>query len=123
MFVATESADSRVVLGYYTLTSSEVALTDLPPEMTRRIPYPRVPATLLGRLARHLDAPRGLGSYMLMDAAARALSPDSPASWLMLVDPIDDEAQAWYEKFGFQILRPFPLRMFIPLETLRRVLA
>lgn len=49
-------ADSRynIMARYYTLTNYRVAVGDLPPEITRRIPYADVPATLLARLALDL---------------------------------------------------------------------
>jgi hypothetical protein len=38
--------------GYYTFSSTALKLTELPREITRRLPrYPHIPATLLGRLA------------------------------------------------------------------------
>lgn len=50
-FVAIRPPDTRV-LGFYTLSASVLTLTDSPDELTRKLPrYPRLPVTLLGRLA------------------------------------------------------------------------
>jgi len=105
-----------------TNAASEVSVAEVPDELRKRIPYARVPATLLGRLAvDQRFARRGLGSFLLLDAAARALDPAVPASLAMIVDPLDEAASAWYRRFGFI---PFaePHRLFLPLETLRRAL-
>nr|WP_245267242.1 MULTISPECIES: hypothetical protein [unclassified Methylosinus] len=40
------------IAGYYTLSSTSVQLAELPEQPLRKLPkYPRVPATLMGRLA------------------------------------------------------------------------
>lgn len=124
VFVVTAEPASSAILGYYSITSSEVALAALPRTLARRIPYPRVPATLLGRLAVAKPvAGRGIGSFMLLNAAARALSPTAPASFAMIVDPVDEDAAAWYAKFGFTPLESDGPRLFLPLATLQRALA
>ena len=74
-FVATALADLRV-LGYYTLSASALLLTDLPDDVTRKLPrYPQLPVTLLGRLAVDQVAKgQGLGQFLLMDALHRSLA-------------------------------------------------
>jgi predicted N-acetyltransferase YhbS len=55
---------SNAVAGYYTLTNYKVNAGELPTEITRRIPYEDVPATLIGRLAVDLNYQgQGLGGY------------------------------------------------------------
>ena len=58
-FMACPSGE-QTIAGYYTLAATSIALTDLPPDLIKRLPrYPAVPATLLGRLAvdrRHRGA-------------------------------------------------------------------
>ena len=50
-FVMVESLTSEVI-GYYSLSATNILFTDLPDETARKLPkYPNVPATLLGRLA------------------------------------------------------------------------
>ena len=62
-FVA--STDGIKVLGFYTLSATSIQLTDVPAALAKKLPrYPRLPATLLGRLATDLSARGvGLGSY------------------------------------------------------------
>src|SRR4051812_37026470 len=41
------------IAGFYTLSAAEISATNLPENVTRRLPrYPELPVTLLGRLAR-----------------------------------------------------------------------
>jgi GNAT superfamily N-acetyltransferase len=79
--------DDRVLLGYYTLAATSIALAELPEALAKRLPrYPVVPATLMGRLAvdaRHQG--RGHGEFMLLDAFSRALR-NEIASYAFVVD-------------------------------------
>lgn len=120
-FVATEGAR---VLGYYTLAATHVALSELPPAVTRKLPrYPAVPAVLIGRLAVALDARRqGLGGLMLMDATARVLAADI-AAYALLVDAKNEGAAAFYRHHGFLSLQHLPWSLFLPLTTAERSLA
>ncbi|MDD2763672.1 MAG: GNAT family N-acetyltransferase, partial [Opitutaceae bacterium] len=71
-FVMVDDAAPAVIVGYYTLSAFAVEVTELPEAMQKKLPgYPRLPATLLGRLARDERFP-GTGSLLLMDALARA---------------------------------------------------
>jgi hypothetical protein len=55
-FVAREIATDRVA-GFYTLSSSNVPLTEVPEPLATRLPrYPTVPAVLIGWLGRHSDS-------------------------------------------------------------------
>ena len=72
-FVA--STDGMKVLGFYTLSATSIQLADVPVALAKKLPrYPRLPATLLGRLATDLSARGvGLGRLLLVDAIARAV--------------------------------------------------
>ena len=123
VFVLTAQPVDAEVIGYYTLTATSVVLSDLPEGRARKVPYPEVPATLVGRLA--VDSrfhKQGYGGFMLLDGALRASTPTAPASFAMVVDPIDKEAEQWYEHLGFIPLREHSNRWFIPLATLLRAL-
>ena len=84
-FVAREIATDRVA-GFYTLSSSNVPLNEVPEPLAKKLPrYPTVPAVLIGWLGRHSDyAGQGLGEALVFDAAKRwrphrsAHTPSSP---------------------------------------------
>lgn len=121
-FMACPSGE-QTIAGYFTLAATSVALTDLPPDLIKRLPrYPAVPATLLGRLAvdrRHRG--RGLGELMLFDAFSRALRSEI-ATFALLVDAKDDAARAFYERYRFMTLTGGG-RLFLPLAEIARLLA
>ena len=51
-FVLVDREERQKVLGFYTLSATSIRLTDLPPQIVKKLPkYPNLPATLLGRLA------------------------------------------------------------------------
>ena len=68
-FVARELATNQVA-GFYTLSSSNVPLNDVPEALAKKLPrYPTVPAVLIGWLGRHHGyAGLGLGEALLFDA-------------------------------------------------------
>jgi GNAT superfamily N-acetyltransferase len=111
------------VVAYHTLSALSIPVGEVSAEVRRRIPYPEVPGVLVGRLAvdqRH--GRQGLGSFLLMDAAARCLSVEGPAVWAMVVDPIDEEAAAFSLHFGFVPFAERSDRLFLPLATFRTAL-
>ncbi len=118
VFVLMPRVRPECVAGYYALSSQEIDIRDLPPELTNRIgKYSRIPATLIGRLAvdRSLQG-QGLGEVLLADALRRSLAASrSVASFAVLVDAKDENAARFYRKYGF-----LPLvgkRMFLPMKT------
>jgi GNAT superfamily N-acetyltransferase len=120
VFVATGSDNSATILGFYTLSAASVEARTLPPELTRKLPKYPLPAALIGRLAVDKRYQRqNLGKYLLMDALARILSASSSiAVYAVVVDAIDEQAECFYEKYGFQKLPGLARRLFIPLKTI-----
>lgn len=125
VFVAARPG-KRDVLGYYTLAQASIALDDLPAATKKRLPkYPNVPVTLLGRLAvRRGSQGIGLGTWLLGDAARRAAQAAADvASAGIIVEPIDDAAAEFYQRFGFEAISDSPARMFLPMGTITKALA
>jgi GNAT superfamily N-acetyltransferase len=99
--------------GYYTLSSTAIRLHDLPDDIARRLPrFPLVPAILIGRLAidRRYHG-QGVGSFLLLDALHRCATSEI-ASFAVIIDAIDDEAQAFYLHQSFLPLPDSPHRLF-----------
>lgn len=121
-FLAIE-AETGQIAAYYTLSAASVALTELPPEETKRLPrYPTLPAVRIGRLA--VDEKfhrRGLGASMLMNAVHRTLR-DAAAAYALLVDAKNKSATAFYEHHGFRALAGQPRTLFLPLATAQKAL-
>jgi GNAT superfamily N-acetyltransferase len=112
-------ADDGSVAGYYTLAATSVALVDLPPALTKKLPrYPVIPATLMGRLAVHQERRgRRFGELMLLDAFSRTLR-NEIATYAFVVDAKDDAAQAFYERYRFMPIPSASRRLFLPLAEI-----
>ena len=123
-FVAVNPPNRRV-LGYYTLSASVVTLTDLPDELTRKLPrYPQLPVTLLGRLAVDQSARvQRLGEHLLLDALHRSLThADEIAAMAVVVDAKDENAAAFYRHYGFIPLQAQPRRLYVPMRVVAQLL-
>ena len=107
------------VLGYYTLSSSELPRDSVPPDMLKKLPsgYSGYPAVLIGRLAVTLSMQgEGLGGELMVDAIEKCvLHSDTIGTRAILVDPIDKNAALFYEKFMFKRL-PDSDRMILHID-------
>lgn len=117
VFVAIVPQETERIAGFFTLSATSVAASDLPPEVAKRLPRHPIPAALIGRLAVDRSfARRGLGSILLADAVKKALAAaQTVAITVIVVDPIDDAAHTFYAAFGFRDLQSSQRRMFLVL--------
>jgi predicted GNAT family N-acyltransferase len=83
----------------------------------------KLPATLLGRLARSQQFKgRGLGELLLIGALKRALEHSrNIASVAVVVDAIDENARAFYRRYGFIDIPNRPNRLFLPMKTVAQL--
>lgn len=121
-FVAREIATGRVA-GFYTLSSSNVPLTEVPEARAAKLPrYPTVPAVLIGWLGRHSDyRGEGLGEALLFDAL-RTVATAPIGAHAVFADAIDEAAAQFYAAFGFTPLIQRPLTLYLPIATARTLL-
>jgi len=114
--------ETNLLRGYYTLANNSIAQDLIPTEFQKKLPnsYKSIPATLLGRLA--IDTrfqKQGVGKLLLIDALKRSYDiSQSIGSFAVVVDPIDDNAEQFYENYGF-IKLPDSGKMFLPMQTIR----
>jgi len=114
--------DGKTIAGYYTLSQYAIEAGELPPELVQQLhlpKYDKLPATLLGRLARSKQFKgRGLGELLLMGALKRALEHSrNIASVAVVVDAIDENARAFYRRYGFIDIPNHSNRLFLPMKT------
>jgi hypothetical protein len=121
-FVLTQNEKSQAkVTGYYTLSSTSIPRDLIPSILEKKFPkaYKVIPATLLGRLARDKSViGTGQGERLLIDALYRShLASKDVGSFAVVVDPIDEKAEAFYSEYGFDKL-PDSGKMFLPMKTI-----
>jgi GNAT superfamily N-acetyltransferase len=122
VFVAVDRDASDAILGFHSLSSFSITLRDLPAELAHKLPrYDRIPAALIGRLARSERARgQGLGELLLADAIKRVLGlSDSLAVYALVVDAKNEWASAFYQSFGFLPFPDSPRRLFLLTTTAR----
>jgi GNAT superfamily N-acetyltransferase len=121
-WVAVSESGSQEVLGYYTLTVVTLDASAFP---TRNLPR-EVGCVLLARLAvAKGHSGQGLGETLLLRALLEvARVSESVGVYGLVLDALDDEAEAWYLRrdFGFIKLLDRPRHYFVPSATLRQLL-
>ena len=95
-----------------------------PRRYARGMPRHPIPTILIARLAvdRRYQRQR-LGSRLLAEALRRAvLASDTAAARLVVVDAIDDDAAAFYRRWGFIAVPENPRRLFRKISDIRKTL-
>lgn len=116
--------DGNEVKGYYTLSTASIERRLLPAKVIKMLPpsYNDLPAILLGRLAIGKNYQgQGFGEMILMDALKRShFTSMQVGSMAVIVDPLDEEAMKFYERYDF-ILLPDSGKMFLPMATVAQL--
>lgn len=122
-FVASHCETGRLA-GYYTLSASQIPLTDLDEDWTRRLPrYRVVPAVLIGRLAVDLAfRGQGLGASLILDAVSRVIASDIACA-IVAVDAKDENASRFYEHLGFRRIPDGSSKMVVPISVIATEMA
>lgn len=123
--VAVDRSPSKIVVGYYTLATSNIPRDSLPPSITKDLPrYQNLPVALLARLAvdRRFQQ-SGLGKGLLRHAFENVLKLSRQIGCRYLTVDAYSSAVVWYVKYGFiAIDGPSPggtQPMFIDIRTVR----
>jgi predicted GNAT family N-acyltransferase len=123
VFVLINEPDTAV-LGYYTLSAFTVDITQLDTAFAKKLPrYPRLPATLLGRLAVDQNQKgQRLGELLLIDALKRSLNVSKQvASLAVIAEAIDQNAVNFYTKYGFQPFQENPMKLYLPMSSIENL--
>lgn len=125
VFVATIIDEPERIVGFFSLSANVLAPELLPESMARKLPEFPLPVTLLGRLAVSLDfQEKGVGKILLADAMKRVyFASQTVAVYALIVEALNENAKHFYEKFGFISLPDKPLKLFIPLQTIREIVS
>ena len=121
------------VIGFHTVNAHSVAYEDLPGGSVRTQPrHGNIPAAYISMIGRHVNH-RGkrYGSDLLVDALERiARAAAAIGIAVVVLDVFDcgdpekvERRKALYASFGFAPLPSNDLRMFLPLKTVRALLA
>lgn len=121
------------VLGFYALNAHAVDYTELPAQYARARPgHGQIPAayiSMIGVDERHQG--KGYGGDLLVDSLARiARAADAIGIAVAMLDILDcgdpdqvGRRKRLYQGYGFIPLPSNPLRLFVPIATIRLLLA
>jgi GNAT superfamily N-acetyltransferase len=112
------------ISGYYTLSCNSIPNDLIPGPFKKKLPksYVSLPAILIGRIAIDKNFQgRGTGKILLIDALKRCFdTTDYIGAFAVIVDPLDNEAEGFYKKYGF-IKLPDSGKMFLPMKTIKEL--
>lgn len=117
--------DEGRVVGYYSLTVGQIDTLDAPERVRQGMGKYPIPLIILARLAVDLEYQRrGLGYSLLQDAIHRALAVAEHAGIrAMLTHPLDADARAFYQRFGFIPVPENDRQLLLLLKDAKRIVA
>jgi predicted GNAT family N-acyltransferase len=112
------------ILGYYTLSSSLIEISDIDENLKKKLPRHPLPCQLIGRLARHKDLnAKGYGKFLLLDSLQKILEISNKTGvYAAVVDALDQDVVSFYQKFGFRILQSSSMKLYLPKSDISSVL-
>ena len=123
-FVAVSDADSRTILGFYSLSPASIDFDRTPAIVKRGLARYDVPGFRLARLGVDLKVQgQGLGGQLLLAAGRRCLRAAAEVGGVVLVIDAKNEGVAgWYARHGAVSLDDTPLTLVLPLTTIQAAL-
>ena len=124
VYIIREKTSTRII-GYYTLSSCSLQLTNLTEDIKKKIPrYEALPAALIGRFAVDITFQgKRIGEQLLIDALARAyfLSKEI-AIFAVMVEAKNESSRNFYERYGFIRSLESPLKLYILMGTIKKLI-
>jgi len=120
-FVLVHEDDPETIIGYHTTLLTQTDPSIIPKSKLGKAPLPML---LLGRLAvdRHIQG-KGFGSILLIDVLRRAkIIGENTALYGVVLDALNQQAEKFYLKHGFEPLTDDPLHLYIDIGTIRQLL-
>ena len=122
------AVEDQAILGFVTVSPSEIEIDALPADRRRRLPRYPLPTLRLARLAVAQSAQgRGIGQAPLRFALTLARRMADEIGCVGVVVDAKPEAQTFYLRYGFESMsaiegvlldRPEPTPMFLPLSAI-----
>ena len=123
------AAEKEKILGYATVSASQIEIEDLPATRRKKLPAYPLPVLRLARLAVDERAQgMGIGKKLLCLVLEQALDMADRFGCVGVVVDAKPEAIEFYQKLGFELIsevlegqlhnRPQPHPMFLPLKAI-----
>lgn len=120
-FVVTQGAE---VAGYFSLTVGQIDTLEAPARVRKGMGAFPIPVIILARLAVSTSCQgEGVGVGMLQDAIGRTLAiADQAGVRALLTHPMDEDAERFYRRFGFEASPVRAQQLLLLLKDARRLL-
>ncbi|WP_245413941.1 GNAT family N-acetyltransferase [Fulvimarina endophytica] len=108
------------VRAFYALCAGMILRKDATKKIAPHGSPSEIPVALLARLAVAEDLQgKGVGKALLSNALRNAASASQVVAFrAVMVDAIDDEASAFYRRFGFASTRISPMKLILPMQDI-----
>ena len=117
--------DDQRIAGYFSLSVGQIDSEEAPDRVRKEMGNYAIPVVILARLAVSLaHQGRGIGVGMLQEAIRRTLAiSDLAGVRALLTHPIDEAAERFYVRFGFEASPAREQQLILLLKDARRLLA
>ena len=117
--------DDERIAGYFSLSVGQIDSEEAPDRVRKEMGNYPIPVVILARLAVSLaHQGRGIGVGMLQEAIRRTLAiSDLAGVRALLTHPIDEAAERFYVRFGFEASPAREQQLILLLKDARRLLA
>lgn len=116
--------DGDRIAGYYTLATGQVDFSDLPDEVTKRLPRRALPVAVLawfGVSRRHQG--QGLGRLLLALALRDCYEAGETFAFVaVILDCLDDAAKSFFSKWNFAEVPGQPYGLFVSYRQLEAMM-
>jgi GNAT superfamily N-acetyltransferase len=112
------------IAGFYTIATGQVDFGDLPPELAKHLPRRALPVAVLAWLGvdRTLQG-KGLGARLLAQALADCHAAGRTFAFVAVVlDCVDADAKAFYQRWDFLEMPGHPMRLFLAARALEALM-
>jgi ribosomal protein S18 acetylase RimI-like enzyme len=112
--------DAGVIAGYYTLATAQVDFSDLPAEITKRLPRRVLPVAVLAWLGVCVERQgQKLGERLLAQALRDCHEAGKTFAFVaVILDCLNNAAKAFYRRFDFEEVPGRPYRLFLSAKRL-----
>lgn len=113
--------EQQQVAGFYSLSVTQIQRDQSPEQLSQYSPFQPIPAALIGRLATNQQHQgQGVGRYLLAHALVTIRQAASLIGIaVVVVDAKNESVAEFYKRFGFVLLQPDSLRLFLLVSSLK----
>ena len=116
---------SNEVIGYYTLSSGQIDLSNLSAQMQKGLPrYAVVPAIFIGRIAASnrvdLKGER-IGEHLLLDALHRSMEESTRLGAFVVALESEEESRGFYQRYKFTEAEDIRNKFFISIKDIKKL--